>query len=97
VPTRTLALVGLLVVEGILAVPIAFALGLYGLYFMASGGAALVTGLLGVTGIDVLNTSVRPVYALLLGPALAAIGAVILAALMGYFWVIARTARALRG
>ena len=78
-----------------LAVPITLVLGSLGFYFVGSGIGAMVTGVLGVTGV-VERTDLHPVYALLLAPAMAAVGAAALAVLAGYFWLIARTVRELR-
>ena len=88
------ALVGVLVVEAILAVPIAIAFGLYGMYFVAIAIQAPVTALLGVSGIHNTTTE-RPLYVLLvLAPVSLAIGVAALAVVGGYFWVVARTVRA---
>lgn len=94
VSKRSLGLVGVLVVEAILAVPITIALGSLSLYFMAIATNASVTAFLGLSGIE--NTTMeRPLFVLLvLAPASLAIGVVGLAVLGGYFWLVAKTARA---
>ena len=76
-------------------IPIAIVLGFFGVYFLFGGVSAFITGILAVTGVPPLPQE-SPGSLLLIGPAMAAIGAIALAGVGGYFWIAARVMRTLR-
>jgi hypothetical protein len=92
---RSPVLLGVLVIEVLLGVPITIALGSFGVYFLITGIGAFTSGILGVTGVYDAFSSQAP-RALLLAPVAWAIGALAFAVLMAYLWLIAITLRALR-
>ena len=75
--------------------PIAILLGLLGVYFLFGGVSAFITGILAMDGVPPLPQE-SPLSLLLIGPAMAAIGAIALAGVGGYFWVAATLMRRLR-
>jgi hypothetical protein len=78
---------GLLTLGVVAAVPFTIVIGVLAVYFLAGGTNAFVLGVLAVAGIQ--QPSDPPVRLLLVGPAMAALGAAGLAILAGYFWLIA--------
>lgn len=92
--TRPLVLAGLAIAAILMGLPIVMVVGGLGLYFLGSGVAAFVTGVLSATGS--VHPSEPPLTLLLIAPAMAALGAVALGAVAGYFWLVARVIGKLR-
>ena len=76
-------------------IPIAIVLGFFGVYFLFGGVSAFITGILALTGAPPLPQE-SPRSLLLIGPAMAAIGAIALAGVGGCFWIAATVIRTLR-
>jgi hypothetical protein len=78
----SLAIVGVFV-----SIPIVIVVGGLGLYFLFGGVAAFVTGVLSALGS--VHPSESPLTLMAIAPAMAATGAVALAGVGGYFWLVA--------
>jgi hypothetical protein len=83
--------VGLVTVGALLGLPIALAAGVLGLYFLFSAAGAFMTGILSAMGY--VHPGESPLTLILIAPAMAAIGAVALAGVAGYFWLAATMLR----
>jgi hypothetical protein len=89
--TRLLAIIGLLAIGGLPTFVITIVLISVGVSFLASGLGVFVAGLMATA--DVLPMDDHPIKAILVGPPLAAMGLVALAALVGYFWLAVKVTR----
>jgi hypothetical protein len=88
---RLFAFFGLLAIGTFPTFLITVVLGSIGVSFMASGAAVFVAGVLGLAGVVQLNDP--PIYAVIVGPPLAVVGAFALAGLIGYFWLASKVVR----
>jgi hypothetical protein len=89
--SRLFALIGLLALGGLPTFIITVVLGSVGVSFVASGVALFVAGMMAAGGF--VSMDQHPIYAILVGPPLAAAGVMALAVLMGYFWLAVRVTR----
>jgi hypothetical protein len=78
---------GLLTIGVLAAIPLTVVLGVLSVYFLAGGTNAFVLGVLAAAGLE--RPTDPPMRLLLVGPLMAALGAAGLAALAGYFWLLA--------
>ena len=62
-----------------------------GVSFIASGVGVFIAGVMAAAG--VVQMDEHPIYAILVGPPLAAAGVIALAVLVGYFWLAVKVTR----